>query len=93
MIHIFYLKPVLQYFQAVHGMQAILADWQVRRLAEVFQRDKLEISASRVETPPQLSFQWEVVANQTPQGAFFPHQEFLENIEDYKYNKFLNIGN
>ena len=74
-------------------MHAILADWQILRLAEVFQRDKLEISASRLETPPQLSIQWEVVANQTPQGAFFPHQEFLENIEDYRYNKFLNIGN
>ena len=84
---------VLQYFQAVHGMHAVLADWQIRILEEVFQREKLEISASRLETPPWLSIQWELVAIQTPQGAVFPRQEFLENIEDYKYNKFLNIGN
>merc|ERR1711892_1222873 len=65
------------YFQQKHGMHAILADWQILRLAEVFQRDKLEISANRGETPPQLSIQWEVVAKQTPQGAFFPHHKFL----------------
>ena len=71
-------------------MQAILADWQIARLAEVFQVDRLEILATRVELPPQLS--WEVVATQTPQGAFFPDTEFLENIQDYKYNRLINIG-
>ena len=71
-------------------MQAILADWQIARLSEVFQVDRLEILATRVELPPQLS--WEVVATQTPQGAFFPDTEFLENIQDYKYNRLINIG-
>ena len=73
-----------------HGMHAVLADWQIARLAAVFQLDNLEILPTRLELPPQLS--WEVVATQTPQGAFFPDTEFLENIQDYKYNRLLNIG-
>ena len=73
-------------------MHAILADWQISMLAEVFQEEKLQIPASTIKMPPQFSLNWEVVATQTPQGAFFPTEEFLQNIEEYKYNKFINIG-
>ena len=73
-------------------MQAILADWQISMLADVFQKDKLQIPARSIEMPPQLSINWETVASQTPQGAYFPNDEFLGNITEYKCNKFINIG-
>ena len=73
-------------------MHAILADWQINMLAVVFQKEKFQINASRIVLPPQFSLNWEVVGTMAPQGAFFPNEDFLENIEEYKYNKFLNIG-
>ena len=72
-------------------MHDILNEWQMNMLGSVFKQEKLEITPSRFNLPPQ--FAWEGVASQTPQGAWFPNDQFLANIEEYKYNKFLNIGN
>eukprot|EP00090_Calanus_glacialis_P028129 TRINITY_DN4506_c0_g1_i6.p1 TRINITY_DN4506_c0_g1~~TRINITY_DN4506_c0_g1_i6.p1 ORF type:complete len:402 (-),score=64.60 TRINITY_DN4506_c0_g1_i6:206-1411(-) len=82
----------LLYFQKVHGFHAILNEGQVSAIGSIFQEDKIEISASRINMPPQINFNWESVASHTPQGAWFPNEEFLENIEKYKYNKLINIG-
>ena len=73
-------------------MHAIMTDWQIKWMADVFQSDKFKITPSRIVMPPQFSLNWEVVVHKVPQGAFFPNQEFLENIEEYKFNKFLDIG-
>ena len=56
------------------------------------QEDKMEIGASSFNMPPQFNANWESVAYHTPQGAWFPYDEFLANIDRYKYNRFLNIG-
>ena len=74
-------------------MQAVLEDWQINRLTQVFQADRLEIPASNIEIPSALQINWEQVASPTPQGADFPHQDFLTNINEYKQNRFLHIGN
>ena len=73
-------------------MHAIMSESQVSAIGSVFEKDKLEIRATTIKMPPQLSIRWESVASHTPQGAWFPHQEFLDNIDKYKYNKFINIG-
>ena len=74
------------------GFQAILADWQIDMLGQVFQKDRLRIPACEMEMPPALSINWEQVASQTPEGAYFPKKYFLTNIEEYKHNRFINIG-
>ena len=74
-------------------MQAVLADWQITMLAQVFQKDSLHIPTSNIEMPSALRINWEQVASQTPQGAYFPNEEFLTNISEYKQNKFIHIGN
>ena len=74
-------------------MHAILHEWQMHLLGSVFKQEKLEITPSRIDLPPQFAINWEGVASPTPQGAWFPNDQFLANIEEYKYNKFLNIGN
>eukprot|EP00092_Neocalanus_flemingeri_P006359 GFUD01006845.1.p1 GENE.GFUD01006845.1~~GFUD01006845.1.p1 ORF type:complete len:394 (-),score=65.44 GFUD01006845.1:16-1137(-) len=82
----------LMYFQKVHGMHAIMSDWQLNILAGVFQQEKFEIQPSTIKMPVQFSFNWEGIAEQVPEGAWFPKEDVLENIEEYKYNKFLDIG-
>ena len=74
-------------------MQAVLADWQITMLAQVFQKGRLLIPTSKIEMPSAMRINWEQVASQTPQGAYFPNEDFLTNITEYKLNKFINIGN
>ena len=78
-----------QYFQEVHHLQPMLGVWQMDRLGQVFLQSRLEIPLMKIEVPPTS---WDCVATQTPEGAYFPNPEFLQNIEDYKYNRFINIG-
>jgi len=79
----------LMYFQEVHHLQPMLGVWQMDRLGQVFLQSRLEIPLMKIEVPPTS---WDCVATQTPEGAYFPNPEFLQNIEDYKYNRFINIG-
>ena len=74
-------------------MHAILNEGQISSISSVFEKNALEISASRINMPEQFNFNWESVASHSPQGAWFPNEEFLANIDKYKYNKFINIGN
>ena len=74
------------------GFQAILADWQIDMLGQVFQKDRLRIPACKMEMPSAMSIHWEQAASQTPEGAYFPKNTFLGNIEEYKHNRFINIG-
>ena len=110
----------LQYFQSVHGMLAVLQDFQVKTLSEVFQTGKFQISRSKIpvsserkvsaallhwhDTAQQenasspvsvagLVLPWEDVVTAEPQGLHVPRPEFLRNIQQYKYNRFITIGN
>eukprot|EP00092_Neocalanus_flemingeri_P031120 GFUD01033803.1.p1 GENE.GFUD01033803.1~~GFUD01033803.1.p1 ORF type:complete len:395 (+),score=73.09 GFUD01033803.1:156-1340(+) len=82
----------LLYFQKKHGMQAVMRDWQVSTLAKVFQREKLQIITTTMDIPLQPGKKWEGIAMTTPMGAIFPREDFLQNINQYKDNKFIDIG-
>ena len=73
-------------------MQGVLASWQIEMLSDVFKRDLLKVPELKTQFPSWLEMKWEGVAHQTPQGAFFPNEDFLNNLELYRYNKFLSIG-
>jgi len=90
--HLISAYASLMYFQHLHGMHAILADWQINKLSEVFQKEKFEISPSTVEMPPQFSVNWEKVVDPASEVASSPDEKFLENIKNYEFNNFLDIG-
>ena len=77
----------MQYYQLKHGFHAVLEDWQLARLRPVFRMDRLAISPTTFSTPPH----WETVGDWN-RGFLKPNIEFEQNIQDYRYNKFLNIG-
>ena len=79
----------VQYYQLKHGFQAVLEDWQLARLRPVFRCDTLAITS--LSPPPHLAIHWETVGDWDG-GCYKPNIEFEHNILDYRYNKFLNIG-
>ena len=84
----------MQYYQLKHGFHAVLEDWQLARLRPVFRCDPLAITS--LSTPPHLAINWETVAKlqgaHGNRGCYKPNPEFEQNILDYRYNKFLKIG-
>ena len=70
----------------------MLADWQIDILGQAFIKEKLQIHTMKLELPTSENINWECVATKTAEGAYFPNAEFMVNIEEYRYNRFLNIG-
>ena len=70
----------------MHGMHATMTSKQLNKIAEVFDPENFEIRTTSIEMPPQITFNWKPVSKQGV-GVYFPHDEFLENLEDYRYNK------
>ena len=58
----------------------------------------LHVHPTDLEQMPFSSIKWEKVFytnkdGNRPRGLVIPKEEFMENIEDYEYNRFLDIGN
>ena len=84
-----------QYYQLKHGFHAVLAEWQLAKLRPVFQVDRLAISPTSFSPPPHLAINWETVAKKEGgrgKGCYKPNEDFQENIQDYRYNRFVKIG-
>ena len=62
---------------------------QFKELDVIFKPEKMKIRPSAVKLPEQLSLTWENVEidNTGPQNG-----SFLDNIEEYQDNRFINIG-
>ena len=86
----------MQYYQLKHGFHAVLEEWQLARLRPVFRMERLAIAPTSFSTPPHLAINWETVAKlqgtHGNRGCYKPNPEFEQNILDYRYNKFLKIG-
>ena len=61
-------------------------------LASVFGKENLRVTTYSVSVPPQFTVNWETVASPNSKSVWELSESFLKNIEDYKYNKFINIG-
>ena len=62
---------------------------QLAKLHGIFKPEKMKIRPSVLKLPEQ---DWETVGRDDQWETISPNAEFLENIEKYKRNRFLNIG-
>ena len=74
-------------------MLATLSKSQLSELTFVFESESLEIFSETFHMLEEAGADWERVGTRFPFGFWRPEQDFLANIEDYKYNRFLDIGN
>ena len=65
---------------------------QLAKLHGIFKPEKMKIRPSEIKLPTQLSVKWETVGRSDSQGTISPNTVFLDNIEKYQENRFLNVG-
>ena len=66
-----------------------MSEGQLRTLYGMFKPEKMKIRPSVIKLPQQLTLAWETVGiDNTGPG----NGSFLENIEKYQYNRFINVG-
>ena len=70
-------------------MHAVMGDSQMKTLTSVFRRKNLRVETYSVSG--QVTVNWEEVASSN-NSVWELSDSFLNNIEEYKYNKFINIG-
>ena len=66
----------------------------MKKIQGIFKPEKLKIKPSVIKLPKQLNLKWETVGGPDPKRALLykPSDIFLDNIDSYRYNRFLNIG-
>ena len=69
-----------------------MSENQLKKIDCIFKPEKMKIRPSEIKIPEQLSLKWETVGRSDSQGTISPNAEFLENIEKYQLNRFLNVG-
>ena len=72
----------------------MLGDWQLEKMDRIFKREKFEIHSTELNLTQQMNQSWEQVggADSTMGDFMAPYDEFLSNIEKYKFNRLLDIG-
>ena len=82
----------MQYFQTKYNFTAVMTENQLAKLHGIFKPEKMKIRPSEIKLPEQLTLKWETVGRSDTQGTISPNADFLENIEEYQLNRFLNVG-
>ena len=69
-------------------------DWQLEKIDKIFKREKFEILPTELDLTQQMNQSWRQVggADSTMGDFMAPYDEFLSNIEEYKFNRLLDIG-
>ena len=69
-------------------------DWQLEKIDRIFKREKFEIHHTELDLTQHMNKSWQQVggADSTMGDFMAPYDEFLNNIEEYKFNKLLDIG-
>ena len=72
----------------------MLGDWQLEKMDRIFKREKFEIHSTELDLTQQMNQSWQQVggADSTMGDFMAPYDEFLSNIEEYKFNRLLDIG-
>ena len=71
-----------------------MSENQLKKIQCIFKPEKMKIKPSMIKLPKQLSIKWETVGGPDPKRAllYTPAATFLDKIENYQYNRFLNVG-
>ena len=66
-----------------------MSEDQLAKIDGIFKPEKMKIRPSKIKLPEQLNLAWEAVGidNTGPLNG-----EFLDNIEQYRENRFVNVG-
>ena len=66
-----------------------MSESQLKKIDGIFKPEKMKIRPSEIKLPEQLSLTWETVGidNTGPRNG-----DFLDNIEKYQENRFVNVG-
>ena len=85
---------VFQYFKIKFGFDAVLWDWQLEKIEKIFKRENLEIHSTKINLTQKMNKSWQAVGGEDKSmgGFMAPHEEFLRNIERYRFNRLLDIG-
>ena len=69
-----------------------MSEKQLAKLHGIFKPEKMKIRPSEIKLPTQLSLKWETVGRSDSPGTISPNASFLDNIEKYQENRFLDVG-
>ena len=85
---------VFQYFKIKFGFDAVLWDWQLEKIEKIFKRENFEIHSTKIDLTQKMNQSWQEVGGEDKSmgGFMAPHEEFLRNIERYRFNRLLDIG-
>ena len=64
----------------------------MQKIHGIFKKEKMKIRPSEIKLPDHFKISWETVGGVDHTKVYVPNGDFMENIEKYKENRFLNIG-
>ena len=65
---------------------------QLAKIHCIFKPKKMKIRPSEIKFTEHLTLKWETVGRSDSEGTISPNADFLDNIEEYQLNRFLNVG-
>ena len=69
-----------------------MSENQLQKIHGIFKKEKMKIRPSEIKLPDHFKITWETVGGPSPTKVYVPNADFMENIEKYQENRFLNIG-
>ena len=75
-----------------YNFYAVMSENQLQKIHGIFKKEKMKIRPSEIKLPDHFKITWETVGGPSPTKVYVPNTDFMENIEKYKENRFLNIG-
>ena len=65
---------------------------QLKKIHGIFKAEKMKIQPSEIKLPKHFNLTWETVGGPDQTLLYSPNADFMDNIEKYQENRFLNIG-
>ena len=65
---------------------------QLKKIHGIFKAEKMKIHPSEIKLPKHFNLTWETVGGPDQTLLYSPNADFMDNIEKYQENRFLNIG-
>ena len=69
-----------------------MSESQLTKIHGIFKAKKMKIRPSEIKLPEHFNLTWETVGGADQTLLYSPNADFMDNIEKYQENRFLNIG-